>query len=221
LSVDNLLEQIRDAIGTQGSVSNRLNQSINSDGSLKSSAIDEALHSIEDHADTLNYVRMTKYQSDKLDLISEDATNLSIQIDVDGSSVILFDGGVIELQASSSVVPVITAPNILTFELGFPVAAAHRHFYGSTPVDVNLMDPDYINYTVDSTPSPFVDGSLRVYVNGVRVFEDIEVYAPGPLADDPWTLLSFVSNSVNGEFALSSAISEDDVIKIDYDISFV
>lgn len=221
MSVDNLLEQIRDAIGTQGSVSNRLNQSINSDGSLKSSAIDEALHSIEDHADTLNYVRMTKYQSDKLDLISEDATNLSIQIDVDGSSVILFDGGVIELQASSSVVPVITAPNILTFELGFPVAAAHRHFYGSTPVDVNLMDPDYINYTVDSTPSPFVDGSLRVYVNGVRVFEDIEVYAPGPLADDPWTLLSFVSNSVNGEFALSSAISEDDVIKIDYDISFV
>jgi len=215
------LEQIRDAIGTQGSVSNRLNQSINSDGSLKSSAIDDAFHSIENHADTLNYVRMTKSQSDKLDLISEEATNLSIQIDVDGSSTILFDGGVIELQASSSIVPIITAPNILTFELGFPSTAAHRHFYGSTPVDVNLMDPDYINYTVDSVPSPFVDGSLRVYVNGVRIFEDIEVYAPGPLTDDPWTLLSFVSNSVNGEFALSSAISEDDVIKIDYDITFI
>ena len=34
LSVDNILEQIRDAIGTQGSLSNRLNQSIEEDGTL-------------------------------------------------------------------------------------------------------------------------------------------------------------------------------------------
>ncbi len=221
LSVDNLLEQIRNAIGTQGSVANRLNQSIDADGSLKASAIDDAMHSIESHQDTENYVKMTKSQSDKLNLISDEATSLSIKIDTDGSSYVLFDDGVIEFQASSSVVPVITAPNIISFELGFPVSAAHQHFYGSTPVDVNLMDPDYINYTVDSVSSQFIDGSLRVYVNGVRVFEDSEVYVPGPLTDDPWTLVSFIPDSANGSFVLSSAISEDDIIKIDYDISFV
>ena len=83
------------------------------------------------------------------------------------------------------------------------------------------MEPDYINYTVDSISSPFVEGSLRVYVNGVRIFEDSEVYVPGPLVDDSWTLLSFTADFDNGSFALSSAISEDDIIKIDYDISFV
>lgn len=221
LSVDNVLEQIRDAIGTQGSMANRLNQSINQDGSLKTEAIDAAMHSIAEHTDTEDFVRMTKAQSDKLDLISDEATNLAIQVDTDGTSFVLFDAGVIEIQASASVTPIVTAPNILTFELGFPVAAAHQHYYGSTPVHTDLLDPDYINYTVDSGPSAFVEGSLRVFVNGVRIFEDQEVYAPGPLADDPWTLLSFTPDPDNGAFALSSAISEDDIIKIDYDILFV
>ena len=221
LSVDNVLEQIRDAIGTQGSMANRLNQSINPDGSLKTSAIDEAMHSIEAHEDTDDYVKMTKAQSDKLNLISDEATNLSIQVDTDGSSSVLFDGGVVEIRSSNSVMPIITAPNILTFELGFPVAAAHQHYYNATPIAANLMDPDYINYLVDSGPSEFVDESLRVYINGVRIFEGVEVYAPGPLADDPWTLLSFAANPLTGEFFLSSAISEDDIIKIDYDISFI
>ena len=221
LSVDNVLEQIRDAIGTQGSMANRLNQSINADGTLKTSAINNAMHSIEDHEDTDDFVRMTKVQSDKLDTIAEDATNLSIQVDTDGSSSVLFDAGVVEIQASSSITPIVVAPNVLKFNLGFPVEAAHQHFYGATPVSVNLMDPDYINYTVDSAPSPFVDGSLRIYVNGLRIFEDVDVYAPGPLADDAWTLLSYTSDAINGAFVLSSAISEDDVIRIDYDISFV
>lgn len=221
LSVDNILEQIRDAIGTQGSISNRFNQSLNADGSLKSTAIDAALHSIEDHADTDDYVRMTRAQSEKLDLIAGEATNLAIQVDTDGSSSVLFDAGVVEIHASDSVTPIITAPNILTFELAFPVAAAHQHYYGSTPVHEDLMDPDYINYKVDSVPSAFVEDSLRVFINGMRIFSDVEVYVPGPLADDPWTLLSFTPDHDNGLFVLSSAISEDDVIKIDYDILFV
>lgn len=221
LATDNIIEQIRDAIGTQGSISNRLNQSINNDGTLKTAAIDAALHSIEDHQDTANYVRMTKSQSDKLNLISDEATNLSIQIDTDGTNSVLFDGGIVEIQASNSVTPIITAPNILTFELGFPVAAAHQHYYGSTPVSVDQISPDYTNYQVDSNSSVFIDGSLRVFVNGVRIFSDVEVYVPGSLADDPWTLLSFTPDSVDGTFSMSSALSEDDIIKIDYDISFV
>ena len=221
LSVDNVIEQIRDAIGTQGSMSNRLNQSINPDGTLKTAAIDAALHSIEDHEDTDHFVRMRRDQSDKLDLISAEATNLSIQVDTDGTNSVLFDSGIVEIQASNSVSPRITAPNILSFDLGFPVEAAHQHYYGSTPVDADLITPDYINYQVDSGSSAFIDGSLRVYVNGVRIFSDSEVYVPGSLADDPWTLLSFTPSPVDGTFAMSSALAEEDIIKIDYDISFI
>ena len=37
-SLDNLISQMRDAIGTQNTVANRLNQSINPNGSLRSEA---------------------------------------------------------------------------------------------------------------------------------------------------------------------------------------
>ena len=223
LSVDNLIGQIRDAIGTQGSVSNRLNQSINPDGTLKIDAVDATMHSIEHHIDTDQFVRMTRDQSDKLDLIAEEATNLSIQIDTDGTNSVLFDGGIIEIQASESVVPFIVAPNVLKFNLGFPIAAAHQHYYGSTPVASDLLDPDFTNYKVDSNSSVFIEDSLRVYVNGVRIFSSIhsQVYVPGSLADDPWTLLYFTPSPTDGTFVISSALSEDDIIRIDYDISFI
>ena len=45
--VDNLRELMDDAVGTQGTVSNRLNQSINPDGSIKKTSIDDLKHSIE------------------------------------------------------------------------------------------------------------------------------------------------------------------------------
>lgn len=221
LSVDNVLEQIRDAIGTQGTMANRLNQSINADGSLKTSAIDAAKHSIAEHEDTDEFVRMTREQSDKLDLIADEATDLSLQINTDGSTSVVFDAGTLEIEASSSITPIIVSPNVLKFNLAFPLEAAHRHFYGLAPVPVDSLDPDYINYKVDSTASEFVEDTLRIFVNGVRIFSDSEVYVPGPLADDPWTLLSFTADPENGTFELSSAISEDDIVKIDFDISFV
>jgi hypothetical protein len=220
-ALDNALEQMRDAIGTQGSVANRLNQSLNANGSLKTSAVDEALHSIEEHEDTDDFVRMTKLQSDKLDLIASEATNLEIGVSSDGSAFLTFDGGVLKLMPSDTVTPRIDAPNELRFDLAFPAAAAHRHFYGLTPVHVVPLDPDYINYKVTSVSTPYIDESLRIYINGVRIFEEDDVYVPGNLVDDPWTLLSFTSDATGGTFALSTAISDNDIIKIDFDISFV
>jgi hypothetical protein len=223
LSLDNVLEEMRAAIGTQGSMSNRIAQSINDDGSLKTTAIDDALHSVEEHTDSDDYVRMTVPQSAKLDLITDEATDLVIHVDPsgDGSNLVQFNSGTVSIQSSSSVTPVIESPNILKFDLAFPVAAAHRHFYGQTPVSVNLVTPDYINYKVDSASTAYVDESLGVYINGVRIFEDDDVYVPGPLVDDPWTLMSFTSDYANGLFELSTAISEDDIIKIDFERSFV
>lgn len=223
LSLDNVIEQIRDAIGTQGSMSNRLNQSINADGSLKTSAIDEALHSIEEHEDTDDYVRMLRAESDKLALIADEATNTSLEIQLDdtGDDVVLFDNGPVRLVPSTTITMSVEAPNKVSFNLAFPVEAAHLHYYDQEPVPDNLTEPDYINYKVNSAATPFVGGTLRVYINGVRLSSTTSIYVPGALVNDPWTLMSFSENSDAGNFSLSTAVSEEDVVRIDYDISYI
>ena len=221
LALDDVIQEMRDAIGTSGSVANRLNQSINPDGTLKDEAIDAALHSIEEHTDGSNHVRMTAAQSAKVDLIADEATDLTLRVNSDGSSLVVFNSGEVKIEPSSTVTPTITAPDILKFNMTFPVSAAHEHHCGKTPVHVNLVTPDFINYKVNSVASEYIDESLKIFINGVRVFEDDDVYVPGALVDDPWTLLSFTSDSTSGTFELSAAITDDDIIKVDYDISLV
>lgn len=220
LSLDDVIKQIRDAVGTQNTIGNRLNQSINADGSLKKQAIDDTNHSIEEHADTNDYVRMTKSQSDKLDLIADEAKDLSLRF-TDGSATVTLDDGIVDFQPSSSVSMSITSPNIVKFDLAFPASAAHQHFYGLVPVDANAISPDLTNYKVNSSSSKFIEDSLRVYINGVRIFSDVEVYVPGPMVEDAWTLLSFTPDNEAGTFSLSSALSEEDIITIDFDIALV
>ncbi len=221
LALDDVLEEMRDAIGTAGSVANRLNQSMNPDGSLKDTAIDAALHNIEDHTDGSAFVRMSSAQSAKVDLVANEATDLALRINSDGSSLLTFDSGTVKIEPSSTIVPSIEAPDILTFHMTFPDSAAHQHNYGKNPVHVNLVTPDFINYKVNSVASEYIDNALRIFINGVRIFEDDSVYVPGPLVTDPYTLMSFTSDSTNGTFELSVAITDDDIIKIDYDISLV
>lgn len=220
LALDNVIQQMRDAIGTQGSVANRLNQSINPDGSLKTSAIDEAVHSIEEHEDTDDYVRMTRAESDKLEGIADNATNISVEIYTGDTTFIEFDEGILRIKPSSTVTPVFEAPNVLKFNMAFPEEAAHQHYYNVTPVDANIVEPDFKNYKVLNADQPsFIEGTLRVFVNGVRIYEDAEVYVPAAMVDEAWTLLSFTPNAEAGTFELSAAVSEDDVIRIDFDIS--
>jgi hypothetical protein len=217
LALDNVIQQLRDAIGTQGSFANRLNQSINADGSLKTEAVNNTLHSIEAHEDSDLYVRMTREQSEKLDLIADEATSVSLEIYTDDTTFISFNEGVLKLKPSSTVQPSFEAPDILKLNLAFPTDAAHRHHYGLIPVHDNLVNPDYMNYKVTSTNTAFIEGSLRIYINGVRIFEDAEVYVPGSMVDDPWTLISFTPDHEAGTFTLSAAITENDVIRIDFD----
>ncbi len=210
-ALDNIVSQMRDAIGTQNTVANRLNQSIDADGNLKTSAIDEALHSIEEHEDTDDYVRMTSAERAKLEDISEGATDVTI---TNGETE--FSSGTVIFSDSTSILIERVAPNTIKWNLAFDTAAAHQHHCGLEPVSVTST-----SYKVNSSSTPFIDGSLKIFVNGVRVFEDIEVYVPGALVDDPWTLLKFTSNAEAGTFVLSSSIGEDDIIRIDYDVSFV
>lgn len=221
LSLDNVLAQMRDAIGTQGSLANRLNQSIEPNGDLKASAINEALHRIEDHQDSDMYVRMTREESDKLSTIADEATDVRLEIFTGETTFIEFNTGVLQLKPSSTLTPSFEAPNVLKFNLNFPASAAHEHFYGMTPVDADQVNPDLVNFTTTSTNQEFIEGSLRVYVNGVRIFEDQEVYVPGAMVEDAWTLLSFTANPSAGTFELSAAINSDDIIKIDFDVALV
>lgn len=220
-SLDNVLQELRDAIGTQGSVANRLNQSISEDGSLKTEAIDSALHSIEEHTDTADYVRMTKAQSDKLDEISDEATDVSLLVYTGPSVSVEFLSGVIEIRPTTTITPSVESPNILKFDMNFPIEAAHQHYYGLVPVHVNLITPDYIHYKANSGATEFVEGSLRVFINGVRILSDAELYVPGAQVNDSWTLLSFEEDATNGLFTLSDPITEEDVIRIDFDIALV
>lgn len=223
LALDNVLQEMRDAIGTQGSVANRLNQSINQDGSLKTAAVDDAEHSIEAHTDGTSFVRMRKDQYDKLDAVADGATNVWLQVYTDENNVNSVDlnAGVVKLQASQTVIPSVVAPNVVTLNTAFPITAVRNQYYGQTPVPTNLIAPDYLNYNVNSVASPYIAGSLRVYINGVRIFTDAEVYVPGALVNDPWTLISFTENATGGTFELSAAITELDVIRIDYDTALV
>lgn len=228
---------LREANGNQGTLSNRLNQSIEEDGSLKSEAVDACLHNIAEHTngsrtvdedelayytDTLDYaavtnpvsfVRMLEAERDKLALIADEATNLSIQVETP-SNIVLFDEGVVHLAPSEGIKWEITAPNVVKAVLGISVEFAHRHFYDLEPVT-----EDYINFTVTSVSTPFVEDSLRVYVNGVRLSSETAIYAPGNLVSDDWSLLIFTPDHEDGSFSLNTAITSEDVIRIDFDVA--
>lgn len=211
-AVESNRQIITEAIGTQGTLSNRLSQSIEDDGSLKSVAIDDAQHSIEAHSDTEDYVRMTSAERDKLNLIADEATNVSLTFSLGGDTDVSFDDGEIIFEDTASVTWDVISPNKIQANLGFPVAAAHRHLYDVEPVTTN-----YVDYTL---PTPFIEGSLRVYVNGIRLSQYEETYVPDATTNNEF-LIQYTADDLDGSFALSAAIDDDDVIRVDYDISFL
>ena len=228
LALDNIIEQITDAVGTQNTISNRLNQSIEADGSLKTQAVDDSMHSIESHADTASYVRMQKSESDKLALVDSEATDVELNVANDDSFV-SFPNGVVNIRNSNTITWTVEAPNVVKAHMIFSSDAAHKHYYTQVPVHAVVESPDFLNYKANSLSTEYMEGSLRVYINGVRInsvasdatteeIEEAKVLVPGALVDYPWTAMYFVPDHENGTFALSSAISEDDVIRVDYDI---
>lgn len=235
--VDYQSQVLKDAAGDQGNIANRMNQSIEENGNLKSNAVDQSIHNIAEHTDgskvvetdelayyvdTLGYaavtnpvpfVRMLESERAKLALIASEATNLMVQVETP-SNITLFDDGTMQLVPSENIHWEITAPNIVKAVLTISTDFAHRHYY-DIGLENGLGTDDYINFT---TPTGFVEGSLRVYINGIRLSSEIEVYYPSnPIAT--WTLLSFTADFEAGTFALSSEITEDDILRVDYEIS--
>jgi hypothetical protein len=234
--VDTHTKILVDSAGTQGTLANRINQSIDEDGNLINTAVDQSLHNVAEHEDgsktvtleeleyyndTLGYdsvsnpvpyVRMLDAERSKLALISDEATNLKIQVNIP-SQIVLFDNETIELADSDSIAWEVNAPNVLSAVLKISTDFAHRHYY-----DLEPITSDNENYTVNSLATPFVEGSLRVFINGIRLSEEYAVYYPSnPIST--WSLNKFTPDHETGSFVLDSAISEDDIIRIDFDVS--
>lgn len=229
-AVDLQSEILNNAAGSAGDVANRLNQSLGADGSLSSTAIDEALHNIGAHADGeydgVSYVRMTAEERSKLALMADEATSLSIQFDTistisTASTTALFESGVLEVINSDTISWFLISPNKVEANLNFDPSAFHQHYYNLIPVAANLSSPDYTNYKVNSVSTPYIDGSLKVFINGIRLNETTDVYvyneSSGP--SGTWYATHYTSSYEDGTFALSRAIDSTDVITIDFDIS--
>jgi hypothetical protein len=227
---------LQDAIGTQGTLANRLNQSINPDGTLKESAVDQTMHNVAEHTDgsrtvdqselayytsTLGYasvsnpvpfVRMLQHERDKLALIADEATNMPIQVETP-SNIVLFEQGPVHFAPSDSIQWQVVAPNQVKAVLGVSIEFAHIHYY-----DIEPITSDYLNFKVTTTNTPYIDGSLRVYVNGVRLSSEVAVYAPSnPIGT--WTLRQFTPSPMTGTFTLNTPLAPTDLILIDFDVA--
>lgn len=226
--VDTTADLIRGLAGTAGTPAARLGNSLNQDGSLKAASVDDSMHNIGMHEDGLgedgvSYVRMTEEERAKLDQIQSEANRLLVEVEDQyptmGNYVTMTDG-VLRLRGSSSIFFDFEAPDTVRAHSMFPPQAAHRHNYGLEPVHQNLSSPDRINYRTTSYSTPYAAESLRVYVNGVRLFR---TGVPVPNVSGTSFTSTYVSSesSAGGVFSLNRALSSNDVIRIDFDEAFV
>jgi hypothetical protein len=215
--------------GTVGTLSNRLSVALADDGKLKLEAVDASLHNIGAHSDGeydgVEYVRMMQDERDKLATIQNSANNLKIEIEDTISSDIIehivVENGLLKFRASDSVGFEFDAPDILKIHSIYPPNAAHTHNYNLTPAHQNPGSPDYKNFITTSINTPFKEGSLRVYVNGVRLGDDsVKVLSAlsDPTTYSNWkNLYIYSSNYSTGEFVLNDSLTSFDVIMIDFD----
>lgn len=219
--VDINTDNLRGAGGTVGSLKNRLSVSIDSDGTLKTTQVDNALHNIAMHLDGedggIMYVRMLESERDKLALIDSEANALDVEVTTI-SSTTLFSAGTVRLQPSDTISYTVEAPDIVKAHSVFPADAARLFNYDITPAHQTPSSPDYQSYKTTSVNTPYITGSLRVYVNGVRLSSTGQVRVPDIATADTWTL-TYVSSETpaSGLFTLNRALTSSDVIRIDFD----
>lgn len=237
-AVDQITTIITEAAGTQGSISNRLDQFSDEDGNLLESSVNEIYHGIsyhEDDAGTLsddeidafaelgytlenpvNFVRMLEVERNKLALVADEATALQLQVETISNTVSFINETAI-LVESDTVTWTVSESNQIQANLAFPSEAAHSHYYDVTPVT-----EDYTEWTTTSINTAYIAETLRVYINGVRVPRDTPTYIPS--ATDPtdtWTLTSFSEDDPStGTFSMSRELSSEDIVRIDFDIQY-
>lgn len=222
IQTDNNANMLLGTAGSTGSLANRLDVSIEEDGSLNPEAVDASLHNIAYHTDGadevgVEYVRMLAEERSKLSLIQSGANLLTIEVGEEG----VIENGSVEFRNSDSVEFRLQAPNIIRAYSSIPSYSAHRHMYNVEPAHQDPV-PDWRSFITTSVGTPYMEGSLRVYVNGVRLGDG--TYAPifsGSSTPSSWVLFSVSSeNHLTGEFELNSSVPQPgNRVLIDFDIS--
>lgn len=246
--VDINSEAIRSSIGTAGSLGNRISQSLNDNGSLRTTAVDSAAHNIAAHTDgtatlstddiedfgdmgytltnPVEFVKMLGVERTKLSGIAEDATAFSLEVPgATPSEVVLFDNHSVKIHNSDTVSWVVTAPNIVKAHLAFDPDAAHQHAYNQTPTSIQT-DPQHANYNkvyrVTSTAVPYMEDSLRVFVNGFRIpVGNSGINIPSASSGFTGARAVYVASADHeaGTFTLNVKLADGDVIRTDFDIA--
>jgi hypothetical protein len=237
IQVDTNTDILRGAGGSAGSLSNRLGTSLEDSGALKAAAVDESLHNIGHHSDGMGpdgveYVRMTSDERNKLLGVSSGANSLQIEIEdtlPTIGSFVNIENGILKIRNSPTIFFDFEAPDILKAHSIFPPDAAHRHHYDLVPAYDIPSNPSFQNFKTTSFNTPFEEGSLRVYVNGIRLAKpsegalnysvDVPDYGD---PNGPWIPTHIESQDHSaGTFSLNRALTIDDVIRIDFDETFI
>lgn len=214
IQVDTNTDILMGASGSAGTLRARLQVSLNESGGLKPSAVDTCNHSIAAHEDTDEFVRMTIEERSRLDSMADSANKLYVKV-----AEVTFDADTLTFQDSDTVYFENVAPNKVTANVNFPLSSAHRHYYGVDPVFVSSSSSGS-SYKTTISDTSFMEGSLRVYVNGVRLSEF-------PYAVRVWDGSSWNSTHVSsqnyelGVFSLNRILGANEIVRIDFDESFL
>ena len=215
-----VLEQ---SAGDAGTLPVRLSQSMDSLGNLQVQAVDETLHNIGYHTDgegpdSVQYVRMQYSERAKLSTVAEDATNFGVKVDTGtsagGSGILIvpYNEGFLTLAPSVTVNWSVENNQIIKANV-VALPSSHTHYDNISPVSA-FVTPDYQTFTTGIS-NPFIDGSLKVYINGVRIFPGIMSRHPtsNPLI---WQANYFTPNFNGLGFNLQNPITSEDIIIIDF-----
>lgn len=227
IQVDRNSDVIRGAAGTAGSIDARLNVSLQEDGTLKMSAVDAAEHGIGHHTDgagpdSVEYVRMRADERAKLELVESEANRLYVEVEDQHPTVgpnVVLSSGTLRLRRSSTIFFDFEAPDVVRAHSAFPPDTAHRHHYSLAPAHQNPSSPDYRNYRTTSVSTPYMAGTLRVCVNGVRLYGS-GVPVPNHNATSFSSTYVASEDNLEGTFSLNRSLSSSDVVRIDFDESF-
>jgi len=213
-AVDTVSGVVNEAKGTRSDLDTRLNETLNPDGTFKSSAVPS--HSIDLVEDSVSYVRMTPAERIKLDNISSDATALNIVFPndppdpnfvFDDHSVMFGNTSTVhwEVDTTDPMLPVVKA------HISVPTAKVHHY-------NVSPNTSDYESFTIDYPP--MIADSLRVYINGIRIFVGVDVKIPRPDMSE-WDDIHISSVDTEG-FVLSDSLenyftpASEYVVRVDY-----
>jgi len=174
------------------------------------------------------FVKMLEAERNKLSMVADQATSFALEVYIPSpssislipsniciSNVCLFDNTVVQLQPSDHIGWEVQSPNILKPVLNLNIESFHRHYY-----DIEPITSDYINFNVTNVNTPFMEGSLRVYINGARLSSEYDISYPPHLdaESSTWSTNKFTPDHVMGTFQLENPITANDIIRIDFDI---